>query len=381
MFAMTLHKARPETIPMRSTSAFSFFVFSTVVGAQGAPLAPTGSITIDASATMGQLAYSRIDIPAGVTVTFSGSHPIQIRCTGSANIVGEISVAANGARSGPGAVSTGSGSSGVLYTSFLCGGSSQAASSGRHAGVYGSTFPFSLEGGSPGGHCFVYGQGDPFTPCTFLYAYFGGGGGGTLVLDADGVIDVSGTVNANGGAGSFYSGSGSGGSILLRGRSGLIVRGTVQARPGFAWPGSPPGPEHGYIRLDAYGQVPVVLGVLDPPAHVMRLPLLVEQEEPRLGMPWRLQVAAPAGDGVFLAAAFQPGSFTGPYGQVGIDLYNAITFAFLTMPVGTHDPIATFQMTMPANTAFAGVQIWTAGLDYFTAQQPRYTNTVFSVLR
>jgi hypothetical protein len=361
--------------------AFSFML-SAVVAAQGGPLAPTGSITINAWATMGRLTYSRIDIPVGVTVTFTGGYPIQIRCAGNANIAGEISVAANGATSGPGAVSTGTGSSGVQYQSYWCSGSSRWPGNGQHAWVYGAPFPFSLDGGSPGGSVSVYGDQGLFgPPCVYLYGYPGGGGGGTLVLDADGVIDVSGTVNANGAMASFFSGVGSGGSIMLRGRSGLVVSGSVLARPGFFWPGGLPGPEHGYVRLDAYGQAPTILGIVDPPPYVMRIPFLIEEQPPQRGMSWGLQVAAPPGDGVFLAVAFQTGSYTGPYGTVGIDVNNAITFAVLNMPSGTHDPVASFQMPMPNNPAFTGLQFWTAGLDYYTAQPPRYTNTIFSMLR
>lgn len=356
-------------------------VATAVVVAQAPALTPSSSLTIDASATQGVLTYSLINIPVGVTVTYTGSYPIQIRCAGDAIIDGAIGVGAAGSTAGPGAVATGAGSPGTQYNSFLCGGWNTYAGNGVHAGVYGSTLPFSLAGGSPGGDVSVYGQSGIFSQCGYLYSYAGGGGGGTLVIDADGVVDVAGTVDANGGL-SFYAGSGSGGSILLRGRSGLTVRpsGNVLARPGW-WLGSAPGQAHGYVRLDAYGQAPMVLGVVDPPPDVVRQPLLIETQPPTIGSSWDLQVVAPAGDGVFLAASFQPGNYTGPYGTVGIDVYSAITFGFVTLPAVGHDPISAFQLPVPNNPTFVGLNLWTAGLDWYTPLPPRYSNTIQSVVQ
>jgi hypothetical protein len=203
------------------------------------------------------------------------------------------------------------------------------------------------------------------------------------VLEADGVIDVSGSVEANGmQAWWTNTGAGSGGSILLRGMGGLTVRagGLVAARPGpslySSWPAY-----FGLIRLDAYGQQPTLLGVVDPAPHVLRLPYLMETQAPTIGATWDLQVVAPAGDGVFLAASFQPGSFTGAYGTVGIDVATAITFGLMIVPATGHDPIATLRLPVPNVPALVGLNLWTAGLDWNTALPPRYTNTIQSTVR
>jgi hypothetical protein len=302
-------------------------------------------------------------------VSFIGSYPVQITCDTDATIDGRLSVDASGSTSGPGAVTTGAGSSGVF--SMCPNVSSYPPTDGRHLGVYGSALPFDLAGGSPGGDVLFY------TPsCTYSTA-FGGGAGGTLVLEAHGRIDVRGSVTANGAnAGSWWFTFGSGGSILLRAHQALVVHpsGAVQATALNTF-------QLGIVRLDCYGQAPTVLGTVTPSPVPITLPRLDQTLAPVLGATWELRVVAPRGDGVFLAASFQPGATTNSYGTVLIDLSTAITFALVFVPTGGPDPLATFRLPVPNVPSLSGLQLWVAGLDWVTSQPPRYTNTLHTTVQ
>jgi hypothetical protein len=343
--------------------------------AQNPPLTPTSNLVLDTGPTQGVFAFSTIAIPAGVTVSFRGNWPVQIRCDGDARIDGQLDVDAAGSTSGPGWVTTGAGTSG-LYD--ICNWNGYPPTNGRHAGLYGTAVLFDLRGGSPGGGVtfvgtFVGGQ------CAPSYQP-GGGAGGTLVLEAQGRVDVHGRVGANGDLGGFfYSSVGSGGSLLLRGLLGVTVHptGVVQATARTNSLGVyPPG----IIRLDAYGQAPIVLGTVAPAPRPLTQPDLAQTQVPALGSIWELRVIAPRGDGVFLAAAFTPGQTTNAYGTVGIDLSSAITFAAVGVPTGGHDPFGVFQLPVPNLQNLRGLQLWVAGLDWYTALPPRYTNTVLAVV-
>jgi hypothetical protein len=358
---------------MLKTRVVLCVLFSTVPAvAQLQPLAPTASTSIDVDPTSGLLSYSSITIPQGVTVRFTGTHPVIVSVQGDVRIDGELSVAAFpagfGSGDGPGAVMTGAGTSGSFswdpYSNTWVG---SPATSGHHATLYGAAVPFDLAGGSPGGaNVYIGGAFGGFTIVS------GGGGGGTLVVEAGGRVDVSGRVNADGLGPAFgYASSGSGGSILLRGMLGCSIAGggRVTAMP------------EGIIRLDAYDLAPQVAGTVQPSPTIMRYPDLTETIAPVLGGTWQLRVAAPRGDGVFLAASFQPGSGTNPYGTYGIDLNNAITFAVLGLPTTGHDPLATFTLPVPNAPQLIGLSLWVQGLDWYTAQLPRYTQTIATSIR
>ncbi|MCR9247997.1 MAG: hypothetical protein NXI31_23445 [bacterium] len=349
--------------------------------AQNPALTPTADLTLDTDPVQGRFAYSRIAIPAGVRVTFIGSYAVQLRCDGDADIDGILDVSARGpAINGPGAVSTGLGYGGQTVNnypnSFWCGQSS-ASGGGRHAGVYGAALPFDLAGGSPGGSHMFWDE--PFLGTCVLTSFAnGGGGGGTLVLEANGSLTVRGQVLANGALGEFGAGPGSGGSILLRGIGGLTIAasGNVEARA----PQSNNPINQGIIRLDAYAAVPTVLGTVSPAPFSLEQPALRETISATLGGAWQLEIAAPRGDGVFLAASFQPGSYTGPFGTVGIDVFNAISFAVVTTSQ-SHDPLGYFQLAIPFVPSLLGLELWTAGLNFYTVHPPRYTNTTYSIVR
>jgi hypothetical protein len=101
---------------------------------------------------------------------------------------------------------------------------------------------------------------------------------------------------------------------------------------------------------------------------------------PVINATWQVRVAAPRGDGVFLAASFQPGSGTNQYGTYGIDLTTAITFAVVTLPGIGHDPLITFDLPVPNLPQLAGLNLWVQGLDWFTALPPSYTQAFQTVV-
>lgn len=352
------------------------WVLSTTLCAQNPPLAPTANVVLDTNPTQGHFAFSSIAIPAGVTVLFAGTYAVQIRCDGDASIDGILSADAVRSVSGPGSSLLGKGAPGNIdqYSGGYPGGD------GVHAGHYGSAQPFDLAGGSPAGDTVLttYSWNPWGPPLVWTGTWPGGGGGGTLVLEADGRIDLRGRISANGALDTFTGTYGSGGSVLLRARSVVVhpsARLQARTEPGYsrALPG--------YVRVDAYAQAPVLQGSFDPAPLSVTLPELIETSPPQLGSTWQLDVYAPRGDGVFLAASFIPGSATNNYGSVGIDIATAITFALVAVPAAGHDPRGVFQLSVPNDARLLGLPLWTAGLDWFTAAPPHYTNTVATVVQ
>jgi hypothetical protein len=356
------------------------------VVAQLQPLLPTADLVVDVDPTQGAFAYSRIDIPAGVTVRFAsgtswstGSPPIPVRITvaGGVRIAGTLSVSPLLSfvvtSNGPGAVATGAGAMGWMQftknpwgpigTGTWSGSTGQPA---LHSSRYGTAIPFDLAGGSPGGTTFW--NSGVFGPVRLPDA--GGGGGGSLVLEAGGGIDVVGTVSAREGVGAAR---GSGGSILLRAMQGITIGASGVVDAGF----------EGIVRLDAYDQVMPAAAIqrVAPAPTVLRLPDLAETAAPTPGGTWQLRVIAPRGDVVYLAASFVPGTGTTPYGTVGIDLATAITFAVVALPTTGHDPIATFALPIPNVPQLLGLGLWVQGLDWVTNQAPRYTQTLSTSVR
>jgi hypothetical protein len=360
------------------------FVLMLVVGAaaQHSPLTPTSNTVV--VMTQAPMRYSFIHIPFGVTVEFQHPAvwpvpftPAVIVCDGDAIVHGTLSV--YGGSLAAGVVSIGDGQRGWLCGSTYMFG--QVQTGGRHAGLYGSALPFSLEGGSAGGELDEYAPG-----CfPFLQRHYGGAGGGTIALLAGGRIEVHGGVIADG-----YSTStsgGSGGSILLRGAGGVVVhpggRVTASVIPYPGLPAPPPqangGP--GYIRLDAWGAPPVVQGLVDPPALVLELPHLRTQSPPRLGTTWLLDVFAPESSPTFVAVSLLAGPGTATvFGPLGIDLATASAMA-LTVPQPGHDPFASLPLAVPNAPVLVGLQLWAQSFVLPPNLPPRLSNTVTAVVQ
>lgn len=241
-------------------------------GADGA-FAPTADTTVQLPAS-GVLNYTTVNIPAGVTVTFSQNNkaPVVMLASGDVKIAGTIDISGassanvtigsfqfQGGKGGPGGYDGGwggqpvqttggtgfgpGGGGGGIYDSSTCSGSNSSQGGGGGgftgsgeasecirnqgylAGVrtgfggpgYGSITMLPLVGGSGGGGGggSPNGYGGPGSG--------GGGGGGALLLVASGGVELTGVIKANGGSsgkqnntscsyGSEYGGTGGGGA-------------------------------------------------------------------------------------------------------------------------------------------------------------------------
>ena len=371
---------------MRTVLALLSLCAPIAVRAQYPPLAPTADTTIVVPS--GVLHYSSIHVPAGVTVRFVApgfgsssvpGRPAVVLCDGDAIVHGTLSLTYDLINARPaGWVTTGEGSWGTTCGSVVL----TPPGGGQHAGTYGSVLPFSLEGGSLGGGV---GYWDP--GCSqFLSFAFGGIAGGTLVLLAGGRIEIHGTVTADGGGG--LSG-GSGGSILLRGDAGVIVLpgGSVTARGGLALPAPLPWSASysygaaGFVRLDAWGALPVILGTVAPAPTELELPYLRSLSQPTIGTTWTIDVFAPDTAWVYVAASLTPGSgIPTPWGPLGLDLATTAGIA-LTVPQPSHDPVANVPWPIPNVPALIGLSLWIQAFVAPPMLPARLTNTLAVVVQ
>ncbi|MCA8975339.1 MAG: hypothetical protein KDC98_11505 [Planctomycetes bacterium] len=363
-------------------------------GADGA-LQPTGNIVLDTSGRPAGWSFTTIDIPWGVVVRLQGSNPAILRCTGSVSIQGGLiadGFAASGASPGAGGPGgypggqpgqVGGGPAGGRAGS-MAGGWWFPAGPGGHSSYYGNARPFDLRGGSGGGGATYNGP---------LYGQYGGhGGGGVVVLLADGDITVqfSGAVTANGGGGSGSDNApGAGGGVLIRSASSVAVLGTVSAA------GGPPPSSYflrgddGFVRMDAWGDLPDIRGALSiaPPATLLALPSLASTT-PMLGSTWVHAVASLPNDTVFVA--FSLGTATinlGNLGVLGIDPYGGI----VTLGSAVVPPIfpfgadldAAIYVAVPASPIYAGLALHTQAIALLTTSPsgPRLSNVVHGVVQ
>jgi hypothetical protein len=232
-----------------STTAFGFDSGST--GADGA-LNPTSNTVIQLPAS-GVLNYTTVNIPTGVTVTFTGNAsntPVTMLATGDVTIAGTISVNGTNAsgmyagKGGPGGfdgglggtlnlqggsgLGPGGGNPGTVSTSQLYEGGGGGGGGFGTAGSNGTGYSIYSSGGTGGG---VYsndqiipliggsGGGAGAGSANSSNAQPGGGGGGgagTILIASSGTINLTGSITANGGrggnSGSIYAGAGAGGS-------------------------------------------------------------------------------------------------------------------------------------------------------------------------
>ena len=254
-----------------STTAWGFNSGST--GADGA-FNPTADIEIQLPAD-GILNYTTINIPAGVTVTFTKNNdntPVYILATGDVTIAGTISV--NGTnpsgiypgQSGPGGfgggvggtyslaggkgLGPGGGNPGIVSGGYGLGaggagfggvgamGGGSGGGGGTGGAAYSNDQILPMIGGSGGG-----GGGGSGNSSYRNGGGGGGGGGGAIVIASSGTITVTGSITANGkngaGGGGYYAsggGGGSGGAIKLM-ADRITGEGTISASGGSGGPG------------------------------------------------------------------------------------------------------------------------------------------------
>src|SRR6266571_983728 len=267
-------------LPVSAQTTFS----SGSTGALGAfvPCTPTPCTVTVTLPPDGVLNYTTINIPSGVTVTFTpnaANTPVTMLATGDVTISGSVQLVGSngiafssstvnrGGPGGPGGFAGGqSGSKGQTNNPGSAGqgpgGGSPLTTSCNFCsaghGTYGA--PASFVTGLP----LLGGSGGGGTPGTSTDAGFsGGGGGGAIVIASTTKITVNGVIAANGGSGGIFgnlggclsAGSGSGGAIRLVAPQ-ITNNGTLGAIGQGSCSGSS-GP--GLIRLEA-----VAFGFVNP---------------------------------------------------------------------------------------------------------------------
>ena len=251
------------------TAQMSLAVFSSGSDGSDGAFSPSADVEV-ALPDDGVLQYTTVDIPAGVTVTFTknaSNTPVKILASGDVTIEGIINVSGKNSPSvvvpgegGPGGYGggkgglqisygvrgegTGSGGGGGPRTDYHafsgCGGGAGYAV----AGGAGDTYSGVLAPGGVGG--FAYGNarllplfggsgGGGAGGTTGGVGGSGGGGGGVILIASDTTITVNGTILANGGNGiagtaglTGAGGSGSGGAIRLVANA-ITGEGTISA--------------------------------------------------------------------------------------------------------------------------------------------------------
>lgn len=248
------------------TSVANATINSFVSGSTGANGAFNPSVnTVVTLPANGVLNYTTINIPAGVTVTFTpnaANTPVYMLATGNVTIAGVINVnGANGTSTAPGAGGPGGFAGGYSCNPYAVvggsglgpgGGPGSGATTtpttgihGSYAGMgsnnspsstYGNAQIMPLIGGSGG-------SGGYASSATTQTYQNGGGGGGAILIASSGTITHTGTIYAKGGVSAYYGGTGSAGAIKLMANT-ITGTGTLDA--------SSTTGGYGRIRLETY---------------------------------------------------------------------------------------------------------------------------------
>jgi hypothetical protein len=400
------------------------------IGGNGSdgPLAPTSNLTLNTSTNGGVFQFTHVTIPAGVTVTLVGPNPATILSQGAVDISGTLN--ANGTSLGfntnnvPGAGGPGGfagGQGGLAFGGQWYGTNGQGPGGGygpnpstqptkgggggghgtagqpgsspwgggAGGAAYGASLPFDLVGGSGGGGGYQIG---------YPSQYCGAGGGGALAIISDNIIQVAGTVSANGGNSEFlvtgtatsgpFGGGGAGGAILLRSSDDVAVLpgGVVTAIGGvginllFGGLQIPSGGE-GLIRIDVLGSTPTIQGTVQPAPLLASLPSLRTTATPQIGTTWRVYCATLPGDIVFFFLAFQGANIPlPPFGTLLIDPSAGLLGSDMASP--GIDPLAHADLVIPNNPVFIGFQLHSQAMILFAhPSTPQLTNAVVGVVQ
>ncbi len=244
---------------------------------------PQSNITIDmADHPTGIYQYTSVNIPSGVTVTFTPNAKntpvvwlVQGDCVigGSVWLGGNIPINGTGGMGGPGGYEGGSAGAGNNPGGIGKGpGGGAGAVGGYNYNLYGGNAAFASLGGvdsyhftSPSATGSIYGNSFllPFVGGSGGGGSFGGiggaGGGGAILIAASQTVTINGSILAQGGNGynsnGAAGGSGSGGSIRLV-TSKVLGTGSLNAAGGSSFPGTYLDSANqggiGRIRIDAY---------------------------------------------------------------------------------------------------------------------------------
>ena len=294
-------------------------------GADGA-FAPASSQSVQVPAN-GVFNFTTINIPAGVTITFTRNAtntPVTLLASGNVTIAGSLVVSGqpgaasgNGGLGGPGAFDGGMGGFGLpIYVGNpgFGPGAGTPGKMGSSAAGGGGGGGFNVAGNNGGGQAGMFGLGGPKYSANTLLPLIGGsggggggaspvargasggGGGGAILLASSGTITFSGTptINAQGGNGGTApvssshggGGGGSGGAIRLIANtiSGAATLNVNGGTGGSCYNGGCGGAGGlGYVRIEAYdhgnftvtGGIPPNLSFATPnPAILTTVPQL-----------------------------------------------------------------------------------------------------------
>jgi hypothetical protein len=324
------------TLSVATHSFAAVFFNSGSTGALGA-FNPTANTTVQLPAN-GVLNYTTINIPTGVTVTFTrnaANTPVYMLATGDVTIAGTIDVSGSYAGSpqvvgsgGPGGfdggrqqargLGPGGGMPGTSTCIFGSGAGhstsgAQPANLGTSCGAAGSTYGNAelqpLMGGSGGGGF-------------YSEDYSGGGGGGAILVASSGKVTITGAINASGGRGGNAGGGGSGGSIrivanTISGNGALVITGGAGPRGGNDGGA-------GRIRLEAYATDrtvgPVYVTAKPAPVFLTSMP--------------KLTITSIGGIAV-------PSSPVGSYAQPDVWLSGTVTNPVAVVISGANIPVGT----------------------------------------
>lgn len=333
-------------------------LFGSTVIAQD--LHPTTSTTLIVDGT--ERWYRSITIPAGVRLTLRGSGAAILRCSGDITIRGVVDASAIRYQSGPAGGIAGNGA--ILQSATNV--------------VDGDAMPLRLVGGGEG----MDRQG---LVCSFAgclpYPVPGGGGGGAVRLEAGGSFTLAfgAQILADGKRGGvdpsgLVSGMpGAGGTVHLRSFGTMQIDGYIRAL------GPTPGQGDGVVRLESYGQPPIIGGTVLPTPRSWSLPRIQEVAPPVPGRNWRVAGTAGLGNGVYIAVAGRAGSQVNSYGTFLLDPATAATLGVMVtagtlQPPFMGEPVGQFSFPVPPINALRGLSFEVQGLNWQTNLPRRYTN-------
>lgn len=368
-------------------------------GADGA-FTPRTDTTLDTTRNGGVFQFTKIDIPAGVTVHLRGPNPARLLSQGPVVVAGTLEADGREVEPGPGGWR-----GGLTRLGFgVPGGDGQGPGGGKgasgfldyvgkpatHAGVYGSALPFDLRGGSGGG-------GGSF-PTASGRGPSGGGGGGTVVILADGAITITGSISTRGGHVDLWrfpplahGGPGSGGAVLIRGLDCVRISGRVSAAGGdVRWQGMRIGAHggDGFVRIDAYRTCRVDLSgaTITPAPRVALLPYLTELSPAVRGAVWRPRCAALPGDRIawWMALRRLDTPFP-PFGTIHLDYRPGGGFELIgtfTAPGGI-DPMVGLDFLVPDDPRLRGMTFYGQAFNVLHAAngKPRLSNLLTTTVR
>ena len=317
-------------------SSLAHATFSSGSTGSDGPFNPTANIEVVLPPD-GVLNYTTVDIPAGVTVTFKknvANTPVFMLATGDVYIAGAVNISGSNASAtsigvggcggfdggfggNPGGQGLGPGRGGYGSNGGAGGGfgtNGNNYGTGVGGGAYGNQTLSPLIGGSGGG-----GGG--------IYQRNGGGGGGAILIASSSLVNITGSITADGGSGCNYSvysgGGGSGGAIRLVANT-ISGNGSITAKSGYADWGGAGGV--GRIRLETYSNNRTA--GTDPP-YTYGLPTSV------------FPASAPSLSIISVAGTAVPASPTGAYNQPDMLLPDttvnpvAVGVSASNIPVGT----------------------------------------------